>query len=380
MRPYLFLVLVLAVYWPALAQQTLQDGSGLTAYRPQHSTGYFPFARTAVPEVFEEHHSLGPGIRVNGAGEVDPEGEDDLIEVIVGHPSANATFVLERSDPRLSVWSTREKRDQTEISFVNARSTRLAFGNARQITLWVEWTGNAPAYPALSLLALESDDVVDRIVFHAFQGLVVALGGESQKPDPVNMNEGTFRVATALYKLGWDVLMRDENEVYGSRFAPDPVGSGPVYDEVVNAIQNRSVQELAVFGYSHGGGSTFDLCALLDRHRRAIGTFSVSFTAYIDGIRNSSDWSIRAERRPPPASEFHANFYQQGAVPWRDWPHGGPMVSPQPPPSGLNIETVVWGLNIETVDWGEYATHYNIDDLAPVRDLILSELTAQVGR
>ena len=373
MTRYLILVLVLAVHRPALAQQAPQDGAGLTAYRPQHGTGYFPFARTAVPEVFEEHRGLGPGIRVNGAGEVDPEGEDDLIEVVVGRLSANTNFVLERSDPRLSVWRTREKREQTEVSFANARSTHLAFGNAQQITLWVEWTGSAPAYPALSLLAVESEDVVDRIVFHAFQGLVVALGGEDQEPDPVNMNEGTYRVATALYKLGWDVLMRDEDDV-------GPDGSGPVYDEIVNAIQNRSVRELAVFGYSHGAGSTFDLCELLDRHRRAIGTFSVSFTAYVDGTRNSSNWNLLAERRPPPASEFHANFYQQGLLPPRDWPQGEPMVSPQPPASGLDIKTVVWGLNIETVDWGKYATHYNIDDLAPVRDLILTELTAQVGR
>ena len=373
MSRYIVFLLVFAVHGPALAQQTPQNRSGLTAYRPQHSSGYFPFARTAVPDVFEEDRALGPGIRVNGASEADPEGEDDLIELVVRRLSADTIYLLERSDPSLSVWTTRDKRAQSEVSFANARSTHLAFGNALQITLWVEWTGSAPAYPDLSLVALESGDIVDRIVFHAFQGLVVALGGRNQEPDPVNMNEGTYRVATALYKLGWDVLMRDEDDV-------GPDGSGPAYEEIVNAIRNRSVRELAVFGYSHGAGSTFDLCERLDINRHDIGAFSLSFTAYVDGIRNNTNWSLLAERRPPPASEFHANLYQQGGILPRDIPQGRAMVSPQPPPSGLDVETVVWGLNIESVDWGEYATHYNIDDLAPVRDLILAELTAQVGR
>lgn len=72
---------------------------GLTAYRPQHGNGYHPFARTAVSDDLEEHRHFGPGIRVNGADEVDPEEEDDLVELVVTRPSDSATFVLERDDP-----------------------------------------------------------------------------------------------------------------------------------------------------------------------------------------------------------------------------------------------------------------------------------------
>lgn len=381
------LVPVLVTHSPALAQQALQDAYGLTAYRPQHGTGYHPFARTAVPEAFEEHRFLGPGIRVNHADELDPEVEDDLIELVVTRPAADTAFVLERNDTSLSVWKTRRKLPQTEVAFTDTRSTALAFGEAHLMTLWVEWTGAAPASPTLSLLALESHDVVDRIVFHTFTGLVMALGGENQEPDhPVDMNHGTYRVATAIYERGWDVFMRDEDEVNSHGF-------GLVYDEVVNAIQNRSVRELAVFGYSHGGGSTYDLCALLDKRRRDIGTFSVRFTAYVDGIENDRLDDIDAETKRPPASDFHLNFYQRAsfedslrvrteglvrieALASRAGAmrlEGGPVASSNPLADGLDLD-------VESVNWDMAAHHFDIDDLDRVHDFIRAELTARVSR
>ncbi|MYH29304.1 MAG: hypothetical protein F4137_10710 [Acidobacteria bacterium] len=336
---------------------------GLTAYRPQHGAGYFPFARTGVPEDLEEDPDLGPGIRVNGAEEVDPEGEDDLIELVVERGSSEAVFALERSDPALSVWTTREKRPETELAFTGSRSETLVFSEAGQLTLWVEWNGTAPAFPVLSLLT-PAAVVVDRVVFHAFTSLVVALGGENQVPQlPVLPTTGTYRLATDLYGLGWDVLARDEDEVSRN-------GSGAVYDEIVNAIRNRSVGELAIFGYSHGGGSTYDLCRRLVVNRLGIGTFSINFTAYIDAIENDSSIDIQMELRRPPTTVFHGNYYQSGS--FRDgFLDGGPVLGSDPPPSGLNVEDMAWG---------EGATHWTIDDFDAMQGLIQAALQDRTRR
>ena len=369
MRLAVLLVLFLVVHCSALAQQTTRGAYDLTAYRPQHGRAYYPFARTAVPEAFEEDNDRGPGIRVNSADERDPTGEDniieedDLIEVRVTRPSANATVGLERSDTNLSVWKTRTKRAGSEIPFSQNRSIRLDsdFGQDTELTLWVEWTGGAPAFPALSLRARESDVVVDRIVFHAFTGLVVALGGENQVPQPnIDPDYGTYLVATALYEMGWDVFMRDEDEVASN-------GSGPIYKEVVTAIQNRSVRQLAIFGYSHGGGSTYDLCNLLHVNRDNIGEFSISFTSYVDATRNF-DLNPLPEGRRPTATRFHVNQYQTNK--WWD-PRGRAIDGSEPPPDGLDVTTQAWGSD---------ADHYNIDDIDEVRDFIYDNLTARVSR
>ena len=362
-RFVLLVVLVFVAHRPALGQPTLRDPYGLTAYRPQHGAGYFPFARTAVPEEFEEHRRLGPGIRVNRTDEVDFAGEeDDLIELVVTRPSADTTFMLERSHSSLSVWETRGKLAQTALAFTGARSNQLVFGQADQMTLWVEWTGATPEFPALSLRALDSDLVVDRIVFHAFTSLVVALGGKDQAPKrPVDTNHGTFQVATDLYEAGYDVLMRDEKEVSSN-------GAGPVYDEAVNAVQKRSVRELAIFGYSHGGGSTYNLCARLNDLRADIGTFSISFTSYVDAVRNAGFMDFRVELRRPLTTGFHANQYQLNFLSLLS---GGPVAGSAPPPSGRRVDTAPWGRGVD---------HYSIDDLKQVRDFIHTQLTAHVDR
>ena len=338
----------------ARAQRVRSAPDGLTVYRPRHGAGYAPFARTAVPEELEANPRLGPGIRVNGTGELDPFGEDDLLELVVGHAPRGAALVLERDDPGLHLWTTPDRQLGTELSFAGAR----------RLTLWVEWTGVAGAHPELGLLVPEIDLELDRLRFHAFTGAVAALGGEGQVPSlPVDPNHGTFLVATELHELGWDVWMHDEDDVTAN-------GSGRVYDELVNAIRHRGVSELAIFGYSHGGGSTYDLCERLDTFRAGIGTFSIPFTSYVDGVQNDSDIDVDMELRKPISSLFHVNHYQHGTL--ADFfLDGGPVPASFPAPSGLDVETVFWGVG---------ATHFLVDDYTQVRETILTELEARVAR
>lgn len=343
--------------------QSRRAPQGLSVFRPQHGAGYFPFARTQVPEQLEEDPQLGPGIRVNGAGELDPAGEDDLLELVVLRGLHDATLVLERSGPELLVWSTRDKQAGTALAFGGNLSAPLAFAGAAQLVLWVEWNG-APGLGALGLRALEPDLRLDRVVFHAFEGLVVALGGEGQVPGlPPDPNHGSYLVGQELYERGYDVLVRDEDEV-------DASGAGPVYTEVVNAIQHRAVHALAIFGYSHGGGSTHDLCERLDTFRASIGSFAIDFTSYVDGVQNDSDVDLDMELRKPPSSAYHVNHYQHGT--FADFfLDGGPVPVSAPPPSGLDVETIFWGAG---------ATHFVVDDFAQVRAFILLDLELRVSR
>jgi len=317
-----------------------------------------------VPEGLEEDPAFGPGIRVNGPGELDPAGEDDLVELVVGRPLRDGAFVLERGGPALSLWSTRDQQPGTALAFQGNRSAPLAFGRGKSLTLWVEWSGTGPGLASLSLAALEPAARVDRLLFHAFEGLVVALGGEGQVPQtPPDPNHGTFLVAQELYERGYDVEMSDEDAVSAD-------GSGAIFDAVVNAIQHRSVAQLALFGYSHGGGSTHDLCERLDALRAGIGTFAIDFTSYVDGVQNDSDIDVDKELRWPPSSAFHANHYQRGT--FADFfLDGGPVPNSAPPPSGLDVETTPWGAG---------STHFLVDDFTQVRDFILLNLEPRVSR
>ena len=153
--------------------------------------------------------------------------------------------------------------------------------------------------------------------------------------------------------MGYDVHMYDEDNV-GSD------GSGSVYNEVVRAIQSRGISVVAIFGYSHGGGSTHDLAQRLDSNRGSLGTFTFPYTAYIDGIRNSSDIDITSETRLPPGTLYHVNYYQRNDLFIR-----GNSVS------GANVD-------VNVSDTG--VVHTEIDDLETVRSGVQDPLVQHVSR
>lgn len=347
----------------ATAALTCVDGD-LTAWRPQHRGGYFPFAKTAVGEADEADPELGPGIRRADQPDLDPGGEDDLIEIRFTVQPAGATVVLVREDPALEVWGTRDRQPGTELAFAGARSAPLAPGSG-QLTLWVAWTGAFHGELDLVLVPVDHPRPLDRLRFHSFRSLVLALGGEDQVPGlPPDPNHGTFYVGRALYRLGYDVHLYDEDGV-------GPTGAGPVYDETVSAIRDRSVASVVSFGYSHGGGSTHDLAELLNAMRPALPVFAIPFTSYVDGIENDSDLDPDQENRYPPSSGFHANQYQHGTFFEDLFLDGGPVPGSVPPPTGLDVETTPWGAN---------ATHYIVDDYDEVRDFIHQNLEQRVIR
>lgn len=336
----------------------------LTAYRPQHGDDYFPFARTPVPDVEEENAILGPGIRINSPGDSDPVSEDDLIEVTVEIDEPGAAVALRRSSASLSVWTTRTKDGDTEILFVNNKSSAIPFGVGETVTtVWVEWSAATHGTADLQLEPLIFDTPLDTLRFHSFKSIVMALGGEGQVPSvPVDPNHGVFVVAVDLYSQGYDVHIHDEDEVSSD-------GSGVVFNEVVNAVQNRLVDEIGIFGYSHGGGSTYDLADRLDANRAGIGLFEIAFTSYADAVENDSDIDIQQELRRPPSSGYHANHYQNGSL--ADFfLDGGPVPDSNPPPTGLNVETAPWGVG---------STHFEVDDFVQVRDFVETNLLIEMS-
>jgi hypothetical protein len=336
----------------------------LTAYRPQHGAGYAPFVPTTVADADEESAALGPGIRINAPGDVDPAGEDDLIEVEVSVDPPGAQLALRRSDAALQVWTTRDKLPGTQIPFTDNRSSALPLGPSQaELTVWVEWAEPQHGTAELRVEPLAGTLPKDTLVFHTFTSIVIALGGEGQVPsDPADPTAGTFAVAIDLYGRGYDVHMFDEDDV-----AAD--GTGAVFDEVANAVQNRGVDEIAIFGYSHGGGSTYSLADLLDVSRPALGVFEIQFTSYVDAVRNNSDIDVAQELRRPPSSLYHLNQYQHGVFLEDFGLDGGPVPDSNPPPTGLDVETTPWGAG---------ATHFEIDDFEEVRDLIEANLEPMV--
>jgi hypothetical protein len=177
---------------------------------------------------------------------------------------------------------------------------------------------------------------------------------------PVDGNHGTFQVAIALYGMGYDVHMYDEDNVTNA-------GNGAVFNEISTAANHRSVTQVAIFGYSHGGGSTFSLATRVNGAGLGV---TMPFTSYCDAVENDSDADINQETRFPPGSAWHLNQFQNGTF-GNFGLDGGPVAGSNPAPTGLDVETTAWGAA---------ATHFVVDDYAQVRNLIQTSLTGRVTR
>jgi hypothetical protein len=342
---------------------------GMTAYRPQTEAYGAPLQRTVVPAA--EMLSPGVGVRVNGDDDDSnsvPDrdhgtvaGENDLIEMILAAdpPCANGVdYVLSRTDPSLQVWADAGK--QTPV-LVGSDMAVLTFAGGT-MTVWVESVSAGSG--DLELSARGSGGgllAADLAHFYSFTSIVVALGGEGQVPaDPLLEpgNHGTFKIALQLYNLGYDVHMYDEDVV-----APD--GAGEAYDEVVQAIREREVTSVTLFGYSHGGGSTNDLADRLDSNRGAIGAFEIIYTASMDSIGNSSDFDISKVTVLPPSTLYHANYYENPGCAFLC----GELIA------GADIN-----LNVTLTPWGAGLTHFTVDDAPEVTDAIRDQILSMVPR
>jgi hypothetical protein len=340
----------------------------LTAYRPQTEGYGAPFQRRAVPDGQEE--TPGAGIRLNGdddngngfadATDVAVANENDLIELTLQVDPAPAPagweYVLGRSGPSVKVWSQPTKSG----SVLDTGDEQVVAFPSGTLTLWVEEVAAAPATIQLAARPVGGGPVValDDVVFSPFTSVVIALGGENQGPsDPPDSNHGIFNIAVNLHAMGYDVHMYDEDVVGSS-------GAGQAYDEVVRAVSQRGIGIVSIFGYSHGGGSTHDLAERLANNAGSIGSFVVPYTAYIDAIENDSDIDLDAERRLPPGTQYHVNYYQRS-----DFLIRGNSVP------GADVD-----VNVNSTPWGGSLVHTSIDDHTNVRSGVQDPLLLRVAR
>lgn len=225
------------------------------------------------------------------------------------------------------------------------------------MTVWVENPNGGAANLELQAKT-DSGTVVcsDKVSFHAYRSVVIVIGGEDQTPaDPPNANFSTFLTAVELYEQGYDVHMFDEDTL-----------NGAIYNEASRAVRFRNVTQMAIIGYSHGGGATHDLSEALANDPN-VGAFQLLYTAYVDAV---AEPGIAEENRRPVNSLFHVNYYQTPHT-WAEdrWLGGGPI-----DPPGANIE-----VNVSATAWGAALTHFDIDDNANVRNGVRNELVNHIN-
>lgn len=325
--------------------------ANLVAYRPV--TQNFNYAAFPITETDEISATRGAGIRFNGDDD-NRNGVRDYLDttpvtsadndlVRVDALGTGTTFVVTWNGP-LTVWTSADK-----VSSV-PKNGSVSPGQS----LWVEYVSSTHTTGTTTQLQMTVSDGLssasDSVVFHSFQSIAIAIGGNTQDPakfgDP---NLGIYTMAGKLYGTGYDVHMFAHGQVQST-------GKGAAFDEVVSAVLNRNVDNVAIYGYSWGGGATYELSAGLNANKSlAPAGYKLQYTAYIDAIRHNS---ISAETRKPVGTAYHDNFFQR-----KDFLLKGNTVSKA---NNINVTKTTWGKNL---------AHTSIDDNLTLQGMLLKNLT-----
>ncbi|MDO4551587.1 MAG: hypothetical protein Q4C96_10105 [Planctomycetia bacterium] len=249
--------------------------------------------------------------------------ENDLTRVdIIFTELFGTSFVLVNTNENLKLWDSSTKG--TQHTFTNGKCAANTIDS-----FWAEYAsaGNENYSIALQLVETATNKVVfeETMLFRPFNSITCAFVGENQTAGNANISPGVNDWVIAQLFDGYDVHVWDDgHDGNNNQNNCNPLGEGRAFDEICNAINNRGVTQVAAIGYSHGGGSVYNLSwrmrydgktsdnsDYLNPPQRIFKNYQFVFTSYIDAISNSSNTDRSPETRRPLGSMYHVNQYQK---------------------------------------------------------------------
>ncbi|MBR2004038.1 MAG: cadherin repeat domain-containing protein [Thermoguttaceae bacterium] len=227
------------------------------------------------------------------------DAENDLIKTtLVFEPAYGIQYEIVRTGDALKFWGSSTKNLDEYIFDNNALALNAP------CDLWAEYASNGDASYILTLKATNfytADELfVETVTFRPFTSVTCAFVDRSETPGAAQTSRGINSWAIDRLLDGYDVYLCAGN-ANGEEYA---------FDEIINAVNNRGVNQVALVGYRYGGNSVYNLAQRLhdDTQDEIASDYSLAFTAYVDAVRT---WPLAlAETRRPLGTAFHANYYR----------------------------------------------------------------------
>jgi hypothetical protein len=318
----------------------------INAYRPQMVPNSVDLSSTDPTQMIipqSEVSGTGVHIRVNGDSE-----NTNLVKVTYSSPALKTmtglSAAVQASSSNLVVWSSSNKGTCITSSNNQGNLTLDGSGNA---TIWVEAT--ASGTNTLNFLIVSGTSTIGTsgsLNFVNYDSFTQSFSGETFGTQDPKTN-GMFPVAQKLYLEGYNIAYYDVHTISST-------SGQPAYGELSNQIQNGFVKSVGLFGHSHGGGETYNICSLLSSAGGTLGTFNIKFSGYVDAIQHVS-WALGdathnpwAETQYPPGSAYLWNYYE----------------TKNPIPHGVAIPGAAVNLNVNTTSWGSSLVHAGSNGIA----------------
>ncbi len=319
----------------------------MTPYTPQ--TTYFN--PMPIPDNLWKTNKVGirrNTDRDNGGSDLDSQftgtcsAENDLIRVKVNfdHTISGITYSICRSNSDLKIWRHSDKSGG-EYVFTNNECVLVGGGS-----IWVEYASSGNQQYTLTLVARDSTTnetlYTEDMIFRPFESVTCAFVGEFEIAGNCEASPGINDWVVSQLLNGYDVHVWDDGfDEFSEARDCTPYGEGRALDEIANAINNRGVKNVALIGYSHGGGSVYNLSRRMFYDGQTIidpvlpyftegvhaditfadrinKPYTLVFTSYIDAVPNNFTLNGilgASVCTRPLGSAFHTNQYQTRTIP-----------------------------------------------------------------
>jgi hypothetical protein len=252
--------------------------------------------------------------------------EDDLIRLDINVTSVTGIeYRLKAADsqPVVRLWNSSLKGDyplETTGDGAVITTSKTVFAE------YISSGNDEITFELVVILTATGQELfTEEIVFRPFNSVTAVFAGEGEVPSNPNIGVNMWTKQQLLD--GYDVWVWQDGHDWFDWDEADEWGRGPAYDEIVNTINNQGVTEVALVGYSHGGGTVYNVAWRLhhnyaDSYGNTItNPYQLAFTSYIDAVSNSNLINWFEENRRPLGSLFHLGQYQTNA--WMI--NGGPL-------------------------------------------------------
>jgi hypothetical protein len=257
--------------------------------------------------------------------------ENDLIrtDISIAPPPESGgglKYVLKKSSDRITFWKCNKKGTS---SYSIPSSGKLI---TTSDTLWAEWSQNVHGTCNFSLEAIEvqTGKVIAKREFdyRSFKSVTAAFVGENEQAGNPTVSSGVNDWVIQELLNGYDVWVFDDGYDVFTTASSDCTnwGEGNALNVVANAINNQGITDVAIIGYSHGGGSAYNLAwrmfydggtsdSYLYWYPPQVinNPYNLVFTSYIDAVPNSHSLNgIEADSLEvrPYGSLYHLNQYE----------------------------------------------------------------------
>jgi hypothetical protein len=294
--------------------------------------------------------------------------EDDLIRLDISITAISGiVYRLKTADsaPVVRLWNSPLKGGYPLVTYSGDGAVIT-----ESTTVYAEYVsvGNTTVtFELVAFLTATGEELfTEEIVFRPFESITAAFVGEHQTAGLIDEEHGINVWVKDMLLEGYDVHVWDDGHDWLQSDDCDEWGEGAALNEIANAINNRGVTEVVLVGYSHGGGSVYNLSKRLyydgssciwyetsvTFSERIHNTYQLVFTSYIDAIRNGSYTEMESEDRKPEGTLYHLNQFQTNTGITGLYLNGTPTLG------GTTLNT----LNIDRTDDLPTLYHSTIDD------------------